>query len=353
MNDTRNIWRAILWLAAACISSVALAAPQTAGGLPSYQAVSSAPLPTVNPFDPSSGLGAGGGLRACPHVCLVVNEGQSAEDAIDQFQRNNHCVVGADDGQDEGVGEDKACTEKWREDESFLQVSEGALITKGYVPTYTRDIKDKNGKVIHKKGEAIGASGVTISTGVDLGQQSNSGTKSILNNYVAEKGNAANVDIDALVKKLDPYFAPTRKQEAIDALAKTPLTVTQEEARLLADAFAFDTQNKVARQFDKNNTEGMVFKKLPEEAQTVIIDFAYQYGLSSTSGDVRKNFWKYVYAGDWKDLATWLKGNPDQYTSRRKREGDRLQAALDSKGLPDSGDPCAPSDATGDAAPNP
>lgn len=347
MKYTGNIWPVALLLAATALAPAASAKPQAAGGLPSYQAAPVSPLPTANPFDPSGPLD-GGGLPACPHVCLVVSEGQSAEDAIDQFQRSNHCVVDAAGDEDEDV----ACTEKWRADESFLAVSEGALVTKGYVPKYSRDIKDKNGKVIHKKGDVIGASGVTISTGVDLGQQSKSGTQSIIDNYIKEKGNADNIDVDALMKKLDPYFGK-KKQAAVDELAKTPLTVTDEEAKLLAKAFEFDTQTRVAKQFDKNNTEDMVFKKLPEEAQTVIIDFAYQYGLGTTQGDVRKKFWEYVYAGNWKDLATWLKGNPDQYTGRRKREGDRLQAALDSKGLPDSGDPCAPADAGDGSADNP
>lgn len=85
----------------------------------------------------------------------------------------------------------------------------------------------------------------------------------------------------------------------------------------------------------------MVFKQLPEQAQTVIIDFAYQYGLSTTSGSVRQTFWKYAYDGEWKKLADWLKGKPDQYKSRRGREGVRLQDGIDSGLLPESGDPCA------------
>lgn len=337
MKDKGKIWLIALLIACLAMSSTASATPQAAASLPSYQNATKAPLPTTNPFDPS-GAPTGGKLPACPHVCLVVSDGKSAQEAIDQFEKSNHCSVDAAGG---GQDSDEACTEKWREDESFLGDSEGALVTKGYVPKYSRDIKDKSGKVIHKKGDVIGASGVTISTGVDLGQQSNSGTRGFIDKYVKDKGYPDNVDVDALMKKLDPYFGQ-KKQKAIDALTKTPLTVTDAEADLLAKAFGYSTQASVASKFDKNNTKGMVFQKLPEEAQTVIIDFAYQYGLSTTKGSVRKKFWGYVFAGDWKNLTTWLKSKPDQYNSRRKREGDRLQAALDNKGLPDSGDPCAP-----------
>lgn len=342
MNCTGKMWLAGLLLTLVVVSPRLRAMPQASASLPSYQKASGAPLSTANPFD-LSGPSTGGSLPPCPHVCLLVSYGESAQDAITQFEQSNHCSVGSASG---GRDDNEACTEKWREDESFLGDSEGALVTKGYVPKYSRDIKDKGGKVIHKRGDVIGASGVTISTGVDLGQQSKSGTRSLIDKYVADKGNTDNVDVDALMKKLNPYFGQ-KKKNAVDALTKTPLTVTDAEADLLAKAFGYSTQTRVATKFDKNNTKGMVFQKLPEEAQTVIIDFAYQYGLSTTKGSIRKKFWGYVLAGDWKDLATWLKSKPDQYNSRRKREGDRLQAALDNNGLPDSGDPCAPVADTG------
>jgi hypothetical protein len=333
-------------LALAGLVGAGQAAGQTAGGLPAYGAAHSpSTAPAANPFSPTD---AGDGLPSCPHVCLIVPPGESGDQAIHDFEEANHCKVDSSGAQDPGDSGDKACTEEWRESENFLEESEGSLITTGYVPKYTRDVKGKNGKVIHKKGEVIGASGVTISTGVDLGQQSAAGTRKLLDNYVKDKGNPDNVDVDALMKKLDPYFG-LQKQKAADELDKTPLTVTDAEARLLEQAFGYDTQTRVAKQFDANNTKGMVFKKLPEEAQTAIIDFAYQYGLSDSKGTVRQTFWKYVYDGDWKKLADWLKNKPDAYASRRKREGDHLQSGIDDKSLPESGDPCASSGAAGDA----
>lgn len=196
----------------------------------------------------------------------------------------------------------------------------------------------EDGEVIHEKGDVMGRSGVTISTGIDLGQQSKSGTRAVIDAYINKEGNEDNVSVDALMKKLSPYFG-LQKQDAVDALAKTPLSVTLDEAQLLAHAFGFNTQKKAAQQFNDNNKKEMDFKMLPEEAQTVIVDFVYQYWLSEDGG-VRSTFWKYVYNGEWKKLADWLKSEPDPYDNRRRREGDRLQEGIEGGSLPESGNPC-------------
>lgn len=278
-------------------------------------AVAALPLPRPQPAcDPSKASCVDGAPTKppCPENCLGSLEQKM------QFVRSNNCRLRMND----------ACTEKWRVDKEFLEESEGALEVKGYVPT------DKNGKV-------TASSGVTISTGVDLGQQSAAGTKAVLNAYIKDKGNPDKVDVAALMKKLDPYFG-LQKQKAVDALAKTPLTVTEAEARLLADAFGYDVQKKAAAQFDKKNTQKMVFKKLPTEAQTVIVDFAYQYGLSDSKGSIRQIFWKYVYDGEWRKLADWLLSKPDPYEERRYREGDAVQFGIENDYLPEFGDPCPP-----------
>lgn len=291
-------------------------------------AVAALPLPRPQPAcDPSKASCVDGtpAKPECPETCLGSLKLKM------QFVRSNNCTLRMND----------ACTEKWRVDKAFLEESEGKLETDGYVPKYDEDVKDKNGNILHKKGDVIGQSGVTISTGVDLGQQSAAGTKAVLDAYIKDKGKSDKVDVAALMKKLDPYFG-LKKQKAVDALAKTPLTVTKAEARLLADAFGYDVQKKVAAQFDKKNTQGMVFKKLPTEAQTVIVDFAYQYGLSDSLGTIRQTFWKYVYDGEWKKLADWLLSKPDPYKTRRYREGDAVQFGIDNDYLPEFGDPCPP-----------
>jgi len=253
-----------------------------------------------------------------PGMCFL---NQSAMDAWAQAQ-----------GCEFGDSDVDGCTAQWRLDDEFLEESEGALVLEGYIP--------------RRGGEILGASGVTISTGIDLGQQSASGTRSILDAYVAESGETHGADVDDLMEKLDPYFG-LQKEEAARALEATPLSVSRGEAVLLAEAFKHHFLNQIARQFDRNNKLGMEFRRLPEAAQTVIMDFAYQYGLSTTKGSVRQTFWGYVYNGQWNELADWLQSGPDDYKSRRRREGDLLEAAIEDHKIPAFGDPC-PGQATGD-----
>lgn len=92
MNDKGKIWLSALLLASVAMSAGIRAMPQTSVSLPTYQSAPSTPLPTTNPFDPARPL-ATGGLPTCPHVCLIVSDGESAQDAIAQFERSNHCSI--------------------------------------------------------------------------------------------------------------------------------------------------------------------------------------------------------------------------------------------------------------------
>lgn len=91
MNDTRKFWLATL-LVTALMSSAVSAAPLASTSLPSYQDAENTPLLTTNPFAADGGLSSGT-LRVCPHVCLIFSDGESAQDAIDQFKRSNHCTI--------------------------------------------------------------------------------------------------------------------------------------------------------------------------------------------------------------------------------------------------------------------
>lgn len=218
------------------------------------------------------------------------------------------------------------CTEEWRIDTEFLGESEGALETIGYVP------KNSDGTV-------IGQSGVTVSTGVDLGQQNKEGTRAILNNYIAEHGNTGNVDVVALLEQLSPYFT-LKKELAVNKLNETPLTISNAQAKLLEDAFEFDFRVRTAKMFDRKNKIKMKFLQLPSQAQTVTLDFCYQYYINDNTGAVRQKFWGYLYEGKWRELSNWLLSNPDAYKSRREREGALLKLAIDNGDLPEVGNPC-------------
>lgn len=269
------------------------------------------------------GLLAGTALAqsgSCPNPDLCF----MSQASMDAWAQAQDCEF--DDADADG------CTESWRLDDEFLEESEGALVLEGYIP--------------RQGGEILGVSGVTISTGIDLGQQSASDTRSILEAYIEETGDTHGADVDELMEKLDPYFG-LQKEDAASALEETPLSVSHGEAVLLAEAFKRHFLNQIARQFDRDNNLDMEFRRLPEAAQTVIMDFAYQYGLSTTKGSVRRTFWDYVYNAQWNELAEWLQSGPDPYDSRRRREGDLLEEAINNHQIPAFGNPC-PGHATGD-----
>lgn len=172
-----------------------------------------------------------------------------------------------------------------------------------------------------------------------MGQQNATGLKKIVGIYVSEYGNPSHVDISGLLQKLSIYLGK-QKLVAKQFLAIHPLAISNPEAVLLANAFRYYNETQAAHFVNIRTKVGIDFEQLPSAAQTVITDFTYQYGFSSTDGNVRQIFWAYVNSGQWQELANWLKSKPDQYGQRREEEGERLQQAVDSGVLPKSGNPC-------------
>lgn len=120
------------------LCALGMAAPVVAGApsakpLPSYGPPATVHQINGNPFAPTevaprpkggglggisggpvggSGSGDCGPLvtcpptKVCPHVCIILQPGQTPEQAIEQFEQENDCVVGADGpgGGDPGSG---------------------------------------------------------------------------------------------------------------------------------------------------------------------------------------------------------------------------------------------------------
>ncbi|GAB3028413.1 hypothetical protein GCM10027285_08370 [Oleiagrimonas citrea] len=97
---------AFVWALTVCWSWAAQASPWQSGqGLRSYdKAVMQQSVPYSNPFVRSVGTGklstqglldSGSSLPACPHICLIVPDGESADQAIKDFEQANHCSVQA------------------------------------------------------------------------------------------------------------------------------------------------------------------------------------------------------------------------------------------------------------------
>lgn len=178
----------------------------------------------------------------------------------------------------------------WR----FISELEGGQALEGYVP----------------EPEASN-SGVTIATGVDLGQ-------------MTEEAIDALPVPNALQDKLIPY-AELKKQIAVDFLKQHSLTITQEEADALDRAVKGKTVATVRRRYDeavRGNADLRAFDELSNEAQTVICSVTFQYGPDLARRTPR--FWGACAGQRWADVAAELRNFGDAYPTRRNKEADFL-----------------------------
>lgn len=183
-------------------------------------------------------------------------------------------------------------------------------ILRGYIPC-----KHKNyfGKTRHTGpddddyGFIIGASGVTIGTGVDLGQNT------------AEELRAKGV-AENLITKFQPYFRKTTYAAAAALFAK-PLTITAAECEQMDSA----VHNWFIKYSERmyNRESRLQFADIPREAQAVIVDLRYQVGSPNRAKGYPK-LWKMLIAGDWKTAEKELKTGFHRYEERRKNEGKLL-----------------------------
>lgn len=173
----------------------------------------------------------------------------------------------------------------------FIGEQEGEHVLKGYVPKS----KDSNN------------SGVTIATGVDLGQMVHS--------------DLADLPPD-LAQRIVPYVG-LRGDAARDALETSGLTVSDLEADLLDQHARRNTIYDLCLHFRlaaKIDLEG-----LPEPCQTVIASVAFQYGSPWARCP---NFWKFAVARQWRELYNELMDFGDAYSDRRHREAAYLKQGL-------------------------
>ena len=178
---------------------------------------------------------------------------------------------------------------------AILERFEGKAIAQAYVPA--------------KNGVPLGVSGVTIGTGVDLGQQTRSG---LLGMGVPP----------AVVDKLAPYLG-LKKNEAQAALQVRPLRLIPAEVDALDAAVIGRYTRDIAARYDRDKP-ATPFAALPKQAQAVLVSILYQRGPAYP----RKapQLWQALLAGQWIAAAAWLRNpaNGGGYHSRRKAEGDIL-----------------------------
>lgn len=173
---------------------------------------------------------------------------------------------------------------------NFLRRMEGRQL-KGYVPM--------------KGGVVIGKSGVTVATGVDLGQRRR------------EQIQTWNIP-NSLKLKVLPY-AEKRREEAVKILNERPLTVTSEEADMLDFAVIHEDIRTMAQKFEE--ASGYKFDSMPWQVQTVLASLALNFGPGLHR--VIPNTWKIAIARDWIALERKLENFPSsnpELVGRRKKE---------------------------------
>jgi Bacterial toxin homologue of phage lysozyme, C-term len=172
---------------------------------------------------------------------------------------------------------------------------EGGQHLSGYVPS------DKNGNPIDK-------SGVTIATGIDLGQMSE---KEINNLSIPED----------LKDKLSDYVGVN----GIELLREKPLIINEQEAILLDNAIQEKMSNALISSYNLDSAE-LKFTDLPPEIQNAIASVSYQYGDLATSCP---KFWTYITEYRWSEAENELRNFGDKFHSRRELEANLFHKGIE------------------------
>lgn len=207
----------------------------------------------------------------------------------------------------------------------FLARVEGPRQRRGYVPSNRRpDGKGRNyigpagteplGVQFPATGnpadfQAMGASGVTIATGCDLGQTD----AATLSGYgLAED----------IIRQFTPYLG-LKKSAALNKLFAAPLVISGADATATDHAVHAGYLDRYVRPaYDRDSS--VPFDELPKQAQAVIFSCCFQKGC----GGVRRNWprtWGYLTTQNWCKAADELIHGFRQYAQRRAIEGRLLK----------------------------
>ena len=181
----------------------------------------------------------------------------------------------------------------------FLRDVEGFKAS-GYVPQ-------------DRRGNPIENSGVTIATGLDLGQQDEDSLRRM--------GLS-----DELISIFRPYLG-LKRGEAQRFLLDNPLRLTAEQATFVEESLMSHDFERMSDLWNSTQREedGIRWDQLDPEKQTVMLSVFRQYG--NLPGRTPK-FWRSATQGRWNDTVSELRNFGDEYTTRRNKEADLLEAAL-------------------------
>ena len=186
---------------------------------------------------------------------------------------------------------------------------EGPCVNVGYIPCRQGNFRGKPNQEPSKY-VAFGVSGVTIATGVDLGQTD---VKSLKGYGVP----------DDLIAKLEPYIG-LKQAAALYKLAEIPLSISQEDASLLDTCVHTGYLDRYVRPTYERDAN-FPFDVLPKQAQAVVFSMVYQLGAAGVKKRAPKT-WAYLTSRNWtaasNELMHCFGGD---YKLRREIEGKLLK----------------------------
>jgi len=182
-------------------------------------------------------------------------------------------------------------------DKSFIIEKEG-YSKKPYIP--------KN-----KKGEYLGNSGVTVGSGIDLGQQTEDGLK--------ELGVS-----DSIIKKIKPFLGK-KGYQASQSINKNKLNLNDNEIKNLQEKIYDGNFLQYIDYYEKET--GNKFLDLDKNFQTAIGSVITQYG--PELGKRTPRFNKTIIDNDIKSAISELNNFGDKYKTRRKSEAKLLEDNMD------------------------
>lgn len=262
--------------------------------------------------------------QICPSQCLMLQPGESQQQAIDRFERDAHCAI------PQATATQPGCVtfpQADRIDIDFIRKNEDS--------SYTGKLS-RIGGVPHnsRTGVVFGHSGTTIGAGIDLGQMS-----------LSELQGFGNLSA-AFIHLLTPYLGKNpgvnphaTGQAALTYLNAHPLVISQSDQSQL-ETLQDDVEQKTIEQVVQNyNAVAYTnFWSLPGGAQTAIIDLAFQYGPDLAAKT--PEFWKQITTGQWQAAVDNLNDFGDQYQRRRKKEANKIANDITEEYLPKNEQEC-------------
>ena len=149
-------------------------------------------------------------------------------------------------------------------------------------------------------------SGVTIGSGLDLGNRNINDLEGLPENIII---------------KLKPFLG-LKGSEAVTKAGQ--LNITKEEAKIINTFAHKQSLTKLKKKWNKDSK--IKFNKLNKEQATVLASVAFQYGDLKTK---TPNFYRLALEGDWQGVYEELMDFKDNYPTRRKKEAAYLKKYLD------------------------